>query len=312
MKFPAPIPVKDIAKKIGASDIIGDQNQMATGINEIHKVEPGDIMFCDLKKYFKQSLASPASLIILNKKVDCPKGKTLLIHEAPFKAYDKLVREFRPFRPLSAQIADSAQIHPSAIIEPNLVIGPNVIIGKQSYIQANVVIHEHTRIGSYVKIQSGTIIGTDAFYFKKERDKTYTKWRSGGSVIIHNHVDIGANCTINRGVSGDTIIGEGTKIDCLVHVGHGAEIGKNCLIAGQVGIGGKTIIEDNCVLYGQVGLAQSIRIGKGALIGAKSGVSKDLPGGKIYFGYPADEIRTKQRELAALRHLPDFYKQFYE
>lgn len=311
MKLPTPISVEDLAKKIGAT-VIGDKTLVATGINEIHKAEAGDIIFVDLAKYFKKSLQSPATIIILNKETECPEGKALLLHENPFKAYDKLVRENRPFRPLSATIADSANIHPSAIIEPNVVIGPNVRIGKNSYLQANVVVHEHTIIGDNVVIQSGTVIGTDAFYFKKQKDGHYDKWRSGGRVIIENNVDIAANCTINRGVSGDTIIGEGTKIDCLVHVGHGAVIGKNCLIAGQVGIGGKTIIEDNVVLYGQVGLAQNIRIGAKTTIGAKSGVSKDLEGHKIYFGYPADEIRTKQRELAALRHLPDFLKNFYE
>ena len=311
MRLPSPIPVVDLAKQIGAT-LLGDSTLVATGINEIHKAESGDIIFVDLPKYFKKSLESPATIIILNKKIDCPKGKALLLHNNPFEAYDKLVREHRPFRPVSAMIADSAQIHPSAIIEPNVVIGPNVRIGKNSYLQANVVVHEYTNIGDHVVIQSGTVIGTDAFYFKKQKEGNYDKWRSGGRVIIHDHVDIGANCTINKGVSGDTVIGEGTKIDCLVHVGHGVVIGKNCLIAGQVGIGGKTILEDNVVLYGQVGLAQNIRIGANTIVGAKSGVSKDLEGGKIYFGYPADEIRTKQRELAALRHLPDFYKNFYE
>ena len=311
MRLASPISVEDLAKKIGAT-IIGDKTLQATGINEIHKAEAGDIIFVDLPKYFKKSLDSPATIIILNKETECPPGKALLLHENPFKAYDKLVREGRPFRPLSATISDQAHIHPSAIIEPNVVIGPNVRIGKYSYIQANVVVHEYTTIGDHVTIQSGTVIGTDAFYFKKQADGSYEKWRSGGRVVIHDHVDIGANCTINRGVSGDTIIGEGTKIDCLVHVGHGVVIGKNCLIAGQVGIGGKTILEDNVVLYGQVGLAQNIRIGAKTMIGAKSGVSKDLEGNKIYFGYPADEIRTKQRELAALRHLPDFLKDYYK
>jgi len=127
-------------------------------------------------------------------------------------------------------------------------------------------------------------------------------------VIIENQVDIGAGCTIAKGVSGDTIIGEGSKLDCQIHIGHGAVIGKNCLFAGQVGIGGKTVIEDNVVLYGQVGVAQAIRIGKGALVSAKAGVSKDLEGGKAYFGVPADEARTKYRELAALRQLPEFMK----
>jgi UDP-3-O-[3-hydroxymyristoyl] glucosamine N-acyltransferase len=311
MKFPAPIPVKEIAQKIKA-EIIGDETLLALGINEIHKVEKGDITFADMPKYFTRSLKSKASIILLNKKTDCPKGKALLLCDSPFEAYNQLVREHRPFQPLTSSISETASIHPSAIIEPGVVIGHQVRIGAYCYIQANVVIAEHTFIGNKVTIQAGTVIGTDAFYFKKQADGCYKKWRSGGRVIIEDEVEIGANCTVNKGVSGDTVIGKGSKLDCQVHVGHGAVIGKNCLIAGQVGIGGKTILADGVVVNGQAGLAQKIRIGKGATIGAKSGVSKDLPGGKIYFGYPAAEMRTKQRELAALRHLPAFFKDFYQ
>ena len=310
MKFPQPIPVLTIARKIGAK-VIGDASLMATGINEIHKVEKGDVPFVDTKKYFKQSLGSAASIIIINEIVDCPEGKALLICDNPFEAYDGLVREHRPIRPMSSQIAESAFIHPSTIIEPGVIIGHQAVIGKSCYIQANAYIGDYTHIGDHVTIQSGVIIGTDAFYFQKT-ENGFKKWRSGGRVVIEDHVDIGAACTINRGVSGDTIIGEGSKLDCQVHVGHGAVIGKNCLIAGRVGIGGKAILEDNVVLYGQVGVAQRVRVGAGAVVSAKSGISKDLEGGKAYFGIPAAEIRERQRELAALRHLPVFFKDFYE
>ncbi|MEO1259148.1 MAG: LpxD N-terminal domain-containing protein [Bacteroidota bacterium] len=310
MKFPQPIPIKTIAQKIGAK-IIGDATLEATGINEIHKVEKGDIIFVDAKKYFKKSLSSAASIIILNEEVECPPGKALLVCDHPFEAYDGLVRQYRPLRPLSSQIAESASVHPSSIIEPGVVIGHQVVIGKNCYIQANSYIGDHTHIGDHVTIQVGTIIGTDAFYFQKT-ENGYKKWRSGGRVVIENHVDIGAACTINRGVSGDTVIGEGSKLDCQVHVGHGAVIGKNCLIAGQVGIGGKATIEDNVVLYGQVGVAQRVRVGAGAVVSAKSGISKSLEGGKAYFGIPAAEIRERQRELAALRHLPIFFRDYYE
>lgn len=311
MKFPAPIPVRELAQQINA-ELIGDETLVATGINEIHKVEKGDVTFSDLPKYFKKSLDSAASIIILTEKADCPAGKALLICDNPFKAYDQLVRIHRPLRPLTAQIDSTAQIHPSSIIEPGVVIAPDVVIGENCHIQANVVIMEHTIIGNQVTIQAGSMIGTDAFYFKRHEDKSFEKWRSGGRVVIEDNVDIGACCTINKGVSGDTVIGEGSKLDCQVHVGHGVVIGKNCLIAGQVGIGGKTIIEDNVVLYGQVGLSPRIRIGEGAVISAQSGVSKSLPAKKAYFGSPADEIRVKQKELAALRHLPEFFSTYYK
>lgn len=310
MKFPKPIPVLDIAKKTGAK-IIGDTSLLASGINELHKVENGDVTFVDAKKYFKKSLGSEATIILINELTDCPKGKALLICDNPFEAYNSLVLQYRPVRPLSGQIAESASIHPSTIIEPGAVIGYNAVIGKNCYIQANAYIGDHTHIGDHVTIQAGAIIGTDAFYFQKT-ENGFKKWRSGGRVVIEDHVDIGAACTINRGVSGDTVIGAGSKLDCQVHVGHGAVIGKNCLIAGQTGIGGKSVLEDNVVLYGQVGVAQRVRIGASAVVSAKSGVSKDLEGGKIYFGIPAAEIRERQRELAALRHLPVFFKDYYE
>lgn len=306
MKFPQAIPVTEIAQKIGA-DIIGSSKQMAFGINEIHKVRPGDITFSDVEKYFEKSLNSAASIIILNKVVPCPAGKTILIVDNPFQAYDSLVREFRPFRPMTAMVSDDAIVGEGTVIEPNVVIGHHVEIGQNCYIQAGVIIQNYATIGDNVTIQSGTVIGSDAFYFKRTPNE-YIKWRSGGRVIIQNNVEIGANCTINKGVSGDTVIGQGTKIDCMVHIGHGVVIGKNCLFAAQVGIGGKTVLEDEVVLFGQVGLAQNLHIGKKAIVLAKSGVKNDLEGARVYFGYPAKEAKTTFRELAALKQLPEFIR----
>lgn len=310
MKFAAAIPIAQIAEWMEA-EIIGSKDQMVTGMNEIHKVEPGDLTFVDVQKYFRQSLESAATVIVINERIKAPKGKSLLLVDRPFDAYNALALRLNPFSPTKAIIDPTAEIHESVILEPNVVIGKNVKIGAHSYIQANAYIGNDTIIGEHVKIQVGAILGTDAFYYKK-KEQTYEKWHSIGRVVIEDWVDIGAGCTINRGVSGDTVIGAGSKLDCQVHIGHGAVIGKNCLLAGQVGIGGKTILEDEVVLYGQVGVAQSLRIGKGAVVAAKSGVSKSLEGGQTYFGSPAAEIRTKHRELAALRHLPEFYKNYYE
>ena len=302
MKFDKPIPIQKIADQLKA-EIIGDNTLNALGINEIHHVKVGDITFSDVKKYFEKALNSAATFIILNEVPDnIPEGKVVLIHPQPFEAYDNLVRQQRPFTPLSIEVAESATIHPSVVFESNVVIGNHVRIGAGSYIQANTVIHDYTVIGKNVTIGAGTLIGTDAFYFKKNTEG-YKKWRSGGRVVIEDNVDIGAGCTINKGVSSDTIIGEGTKIDCQVHIGHDAQIGKNCLIAAQTGISGNTVIEDEVVIYGQVGIAQNLRIGKKAIILAKSGVSKDLAGDKTYFGYPAQEVRDAYKELAILRQL---------
>lgn len=306
MKFKEAIPVKVIAEMIDAT-LIGDNSQMVTGINEIHKVTPGDIAFVDVAKYFKKTINSAATIIILNEMTECPEGKTLLLCENPFEAYNYLVSQFSPFESLMHQISHKSEIHPDAIIEPGAIIGHNVKIGPGTHIQANAVIYGYTSIGANCIIQSGAVIGSDAFYFKKSNSE-YTKWHSCGRVIIEDDVYIGANCTVNRGVSGDTIIGQGSKIDCLVHIAHGVVLGKNCLVAAQTGISGKTIIEDNAVIYGQVGIAQSLHIGKNVMISAKSGVSKDLEGGKHYFGVPAGEFTDKMREMAAIRQLPELLK----
>jgi UDP-3-O-[3-hydroxymyristoyl] glucosamine N-acyltransferase len=302
MKFPQPIPVTVLAERFQAQ-IIGDAALSAFGINEIHRVERGDIAFSDAPKYFKKTLESPATVLFLNAAAECPPGKAILVMPEPFEAYDALVREYRPFDPLTAPVSHRAHIHPSAILEPGVVVAPNVRIGAYCYIQANTYLGEYTVIGDHVTIGPNSIIGSDAFYFKKQADGSFKKWRSGGRVVLEDHVDIGAGCTINKGVSSDTLIGSGTKIDCQVHIGHDVVVGKNCLFAAQVGIGGETIIEDRVVLYGQVGVIQAVTIGAGAVVLAGAGVSKSLEGDKVYFGAPAEEAREKYKELATLRLL---------
>jgi len=298
--------VQEVARLTGAR-LLGNTDLVLTGINEIHKVEEGDLTFSDVEKYFRKALDSAASAVILNKEVEVPAGKAVLVCDNPFEAYDSLVRRYRPFRPLTARISDTARIHPTAVIEPGVVIGHEVEIGEGCYIQAHAYIGDYSILGKRVIVQAGAIIGSDAFYFKKT-EEGFLPWRTGGRVILEDEVQIGAGSTINKGVSGDTIIGEGSKLDCQVQIGHGVVVGKRCLLAAQVGIGGKTILEDEVVLYGQVGIAQNLHIGRGAVILAKSGVSKNLEGGKVYFGYPASEASAKYRELAALRRLPGWMR----
>lgn len=301
MDFPKPVPVAEIAIQIGA-EIIGDPQQMVMGVNEIHHVRPGDVTFVDVAKYFEKALHSAATVVILNERVAAPVGKTLLLCENPYQAYNSLVLAQRPRTILNAQVHPSAQIDPTAIIEHGAVIGPNVSIGPRSLIQANVVISEHTIIGADVCIQAGALIGSEAFYYKRT-PQGFDRWRSGGRVVLEDGVDIGPGCTIAKGVSSDTVIGAGSVLDAQVHIGHDVKIGKRCLFAAQVGVGGNTNIGDEVVLYGQVGIAQNLNIGDKVVVLAKSGVSKDLGAGKTYFGYPAQEARTAYRELAALRGL---------
>ena len=307
MRLPEPIPVKEIAREFNAT-LIGDETLHATGVNEIHKVTPGDITFSDVEKYFNKALKSEATIIILNKAAECPDGKALLICDNPFEVYDTLISRYRPFRPIGIQIDPTAEIHPDAVLEPNVIVGAHVKIGAGTRIEAGTVIRDYTEIGERVIIQSGVVIGSDAFYFKKAEGQ-YTKWTSGGRVIIEDDVYIGSNCTINRGVSGDTVIGAGSKIDCLVHIGHGAVLGRNCLIAAQVGISGKTILGDGCTLYGQVGVAHGLKISPGVTALAKSGVGESHEPGQTVFGIPATDARAKWREKAAIRKLPAIINQ---
>ncbi len=301
MNFKTPKSVQEIASRFNLQ-IKGDTQQIAQGINEIHKVRKGDVTFVDVEKYYSKSLNSDATIILINKDIECPEGKTLLITEDPFVIYNQLVWEERPMTYLESNRGENLVIGAGTVIEYGVVIGHNVTIGRNCHIQPGVFIGDGTIVGDDVEIQAGALIGTDAFYYKKINGQ-YHKWRSGGRVIIEDRVEVGAGCTLSRGVSGETVIGEGTKLDCQVHIAHGAVIGKNCLIAAQCGVAGKTIIGDNCTIYGQVGIAQAITIGHNTVILAKSGVSKSLEGGKTYFGAPAQEARALYKEQAALKML---------
>src|SRR6188508_3676036 len=273
MRLDKPVPVKWIADFIGA-EIAGNIEADATGINEIHKVENGDIVFVDHPKYYDTCINSAASIIIINKNTEFPEGKTLLIVSDPFEAYLKLVNHFRPFAPSSKNISNSASIGQNTVVMPNAFVGNHVIIGNDCIIHPNVCILDHCVIGNNVIIQAGTVIGSDAFYYNKKtnRDIHFKKMNSCGRVVLEDFVEIGANCTIDRGVTGDTVIGAGTKIDNMVHIGHDTVVGKNCLFAAQVAIAGATNIEDGVILWGQVGVSKTLTIGRNAEIFAQSGV----------------------------------------
>ena len=301
MKFPQPYTLKQIATIIGTR-FIGEEHFPVLGMNEIHVVEEGDIVFVDHPKYYDKALHSRATIILINKEVDCPKGKALLISDDPFRDFNKLTDFFKPFQKSTALISPTAEIGENTIIQHGAFIGNNVKIGKNCLIHPNTVIYDDCIVGDNVTIHAGTVLGADAFYYKK-RPEGFDKLKSGGRVVIENNVDLGALCTIDRGVTGDTTIKEGTKIDNQVHVGHDTVIGKKCLIASQTGIAGCVVIEDEVTIWGQVGMTSGITIGKKAIILAQSGVSKSLEGGQTYFGYPAEEARKKYKEMSALKML---------
>lgn len=307
MKFKTPQTLKQIASLLEI-DFVGDANFPVLGMNEIHVVEPGDIVFVDHPKYYDKALNSNATIVLINKKVACPEGKALLLSEEPFNDFNKLTRHFRPYVSAKATISSSASIGKDTIIQPNVFIGNHVVIGKGCLIHPNVTIYDQCVIGDHVQIHAGTVLGSDAFYYKN-RPEGFDKLLSGGRVVIEDHVEIGSLCTIDKGVTGDTTIREGSKLDNQVHIGHDTVIGKKCLIASQTGIAGCVVIEDEVTLWGQVGVISGARIGKKAVVYAQSGVSKSLEGGKTYFGSPAEEAREKFKQLANVRRIPELLKQ---
>lgn len=303
MKFPKTHTLKEIADLIHCN-FVGDAHFPVLGMNEIHVVEPGDIVFVDHPKYYDKALQSKATIILINKEVDCPEGKALLISDDPFRDFNTLTRHFMPFQSSTVAISASAKIGHGTIIQPNSFIGNQVVIGNNCLIYSNVAIYDHTVIGDNVIIHAGTVIGGDAFYYKKRPDG-FDQLLSGGRVVIENNVGIGALCTIDKGVTGDTTIGEGSKLDNQVHVGHDTVIGRKCLIASQTGIAGCVIIEDEVTLWGQVGTTSGITIGAKAVVMGQTGVTKSIEGGKSYFGTPIEESREKLKQLANIKKIPE-------
>jgi UDP-3-O-[3-hydroxymyristoyl] glucosamine N-acyltransferase len=309
MKFSAPIAIQWMADFIDAK-LIGNKEGYAAGINEIHKVEKGDLVFVDHPKYYDKCIQSAADFIIINKVVDCPPGKALLVVEQPFEAYLTIVKHFRPFEAATKSISESAVIGEGTYIYPNAFVGHHVRIGNNCIIHPNVTILDYCEIGNNVIIQSGSVIGSDAFYYntKKDRAVWYKKMLSCGRVIIEDDVEIGAGCTIDRGVTHDTIIGRGSKLDNMIHIGHDTTMGNNCLLAAQVGIAGAVEIGNGVILWGQVGISKTLAIGDNVIVLAQSGVGHTIEAGKIVFGSPASDASEKKREMVWVKRIPELWK----
>ncbi len=282
----------------------GNTERLVTGLNEINRVTEGDLVFVDHEKYYDKALNSAATTILINKDVEPPAGKAIIICSDPCAEYNKLVRQLMPRQAWDSNapvVGEGTEIHKSA------VIGANVRIGADCLIMPGVVIYENTTIGDRVTIHANTVIGGDPFYYKK-RPSGYDKMAPGGSVVIEDDVEIGALCTIDRGVSADTRIGRGTKLDNHVQVGHDTLIGPHCLICAHVAIAGAVVIEEGVTLWGQVGIPSKVTIGKGATILGQSGLMSSVEGGKSYLGSPAGEAKQKLREIALTAKLPEIAK----
>ncbi len=308
MKFKAPVDIKWMAEFVNAK-IVGNDTLQVDGINEVHKITPGDISFVNVEKYYEKMFQSAVSAVLIDKEVPCPADKTLLVVDDPAGAFIKLSKHFRPFEPATKMISDSAIIGEGTILQPNVFVGNHVTIGKNCIIHPGVSIYDNSIIGDNVIINSNTVIGGDAFYFIRRMDKDlmYDKLENTGRTIIEDDVEIGSCCAIDKGASGDTIIGRGTKFDNYIHIGHGTIVGKNCLFAAQVGVAGKVTIGDNVILYGQVGVSKDLTIGDNTVVLAKSGVGKTLPPGKVWFGIPVQDAKDKMEELVWVKRIPELW-----
>ena len=308
-------------------------SQTIRGAAALDRAGPSQLVFCEHRKYLPLLQATQAGACLVNDKLapSVPPHAAVLLVKNPYRAFVTALREFHKdsLRPLSAYespgIAPSAVIHPTAeledgvIVDPLAVIGPDVEIGAGTIIGANTVIGANVRIGrdcsigpgasvqfaligNDVIVHPGCSIGQDGFGYLPGA-KGHLKIPQAGRVIVQNGVEIGAGTTIDRGALNDTVIGEGSKIDNLVQIGHNVTIGRNCIIVSQSGIAGSSTLADGVVLGARIGVSDHATIGEGAQIAARSSVVGDVPPGVIWGGSPAKPIKQFFRELFAVERL---------
>jgi len=302
--------------------VVGNPKREINGVSEIQNGRSGTITFLSNPKYNKYVNDTHASAIITADKSILTHFDGLLVDNPQlvfakvldfFQDKPKIVWEIHPSATISDNasisghvsigancvIEDGARIGKNTVIGANTVLGRNVVIGEKCNLHSNIHIYHSCTIGNECTIFSGTIIGSDGFGYV-ESDGIHHKIPQAGSVIIGDNVDIGANCTIDRGTIGDTIIGSGTKMDNLIHIAHNVKIGKGCLFTASVIIAGSVEIGDFCIFAGQAGVVPHVKIGDRAVFAVRSGVTKSLPGGKVYAGMPAREIREQNKKDAVM------------
>jgi UDP-3-O-[3-hydroxymyristoyl] glucosamine N-acyltransferase len=318
--------------KFTASRLIGDGRAPIAKVASIAHAQSGDLVFAELDRHLEEAMNSHASAIVVGEWAgDITTNKPLLINPHPRLAFATAASFLEVKKNSTAAIHATAVIHPSAkvtpsarveahaVIEANAVIGARcriaagcyigegVVIGDDCEIYPRVVIYPGTAIGRRVIVHAGAVLGSDGFGFVRDENfGRYVKFPQVGRLVIGDHVEIGANCTIDRGALDETVIGPGTKFDNLVHIGHNCAIGANTVIAAQTGISGSCTVGDDCVLGGQVGIGDHARLENGTVLGGQGGVlpHKVLRGkGEVLWGTPAQPVRTYLKQLAVLARL---------
>lgn len=315
-----------IADKL-QGQVYGDESVQLTGLAPADHARAGELTFAENAKYFTAAEQSQASAVLVAEPYTSA-SKVLIRVPNTRVAVARLLPVFFPGEQLasgihpSAVIADTAAIDPTAHIGPNCVIGERVRVGARSVLLSgndlqadcqvgddvclfpNVVLYRRTQLGHRVTIHAGTVIGSDGFGYVLDGG-SHRKVLQLGHVIIQDDVEIGANSAIDRGTFGPTVIGQGTKIDNLVHIAHNVTIGRHCIIMGQVGFAGSTRLGDYVVVASQSGIADHLTLGHQVIVGAKSGVMRDVPDRGRVLGTPAAPDREAKRQMIALQHLPD-------
>jgi UDP-3-O-[3-hydroxymyristoyl] glucosamine N-acyltransferase len=315
-----------------ASRLIGNGRIQINRVASIAHAQPGDLVFVEFDRHLEDAMNSHASAVIVGESTsDITTSKPLLINPHPrlaFATAASMLQMKESSAPAvhatavihpSAKVAPSASVDAQAVVEANAVvgdrsfvgagccIGEGVIIGDDCEIYPRVVIYPGTIIGRRVVVHAGAVLGSDGFGFvRDEKLGRYVKFPQVGRLVLGDYVEIGANCTIDRGALDETVIGPGTKLDNLVHIGHNCAIGDNTVIAAQTGISGSCSVGDNCVLGGQVGIGDHARLEAGTILGGQGGVlpHKILRSkGEVLWGTPARPLRQYLRELAVLSRL---------
>ncbi len=313
----------------------GDGNIEITRVATLEAAGPGDITFLANAKYASVLPSTRASAVIVKHEVPSAPCAMLRTDE-PYLAFARAVGLFAPaWRPAAgvhamaavavtvrlgrevsigpfASIGEAASIGDRTVIFPNVTIGPGAVIGSDCVIHSNVSVRERVTIGDRVILQNGVVVGGDGYGFVRRSDGSHEKIPQVASVVIENDVELGANTTVDRPAVGETRIKAGTKIDNLVQVGHGVIVGRNVLLAAQVGIAGSTEIGDDVMFGGQVGVGGHLTIGRGSVAVGQSGITNSIEPGSMVAGYPAIDTREWRRASAVYRRLPELKRRITE
>jgi len=321
----------DLAQALGLKHR-GDGSIRLCGAGTLDDVQPGFLVRIEGKKYLDAALASPAAAWIVPPDLELPpEAPPCLLAAQPRLAFARCLRLFHPEPPLTpgvhpstvleadVELGEGCQIGPLAYLGPGVRLGRGVQVAPQASLEAGVEVgdgcfvgpgvhaYSGVRLGSNVRVHAGVVLGSDGFSYEWDGEQ-WVKIPHVGGLRIEADVEIGANSTIDRGTVGDTVIGRGTKIDCLVQIGHNVQIGEGCMIVSQVGISGSARLGRGVVLAGQVGVNPGVTIGDGCRVGGQAGVWGDLPAGSVVSGNPARPHREQLRIQAALAKLPDLLR----